>query len=243
MSNSATTEKMKEMKFFGMQKAFELSMETNATKDFTTDEFIAYLVDAEYNDRQTRKMKRLIQSARFRYAAEIEQVHYLRSRGLDKNQLLRLATGNFIQRKENIIITGPTGVGKSYIASALGHQMCIYGYRVLYYNTAKLFSLLKMSKADGSYFKYINRIEKQDLLILDDFGLYPLDEQSKLALLEIIEDRHGKRSTIITSQMPVKNWHELLENQTIADAILDRIVHTSHRIELKGESLRKKQTV
>ncbi|MCH7659016.1 MAG: ATP-binding protein [Bacteroidetes bacterium] len=240
MSNSATIEKMKEMKFFGMQKAFELSMETNTTRDFTTDEFLAYLIEAEYNDRQTRKMNRLIRSARFRYAAEVEQVHYPVSRGLDKNQLLRLATGNYIQRKESIIITGPTGVGKSYIASALGHQACTDGYKVLYYNASKLFSLLKMSKADGSYLKYINRIEKQDLLILDDFGLHPLDEQNKLALLEIIEDRHGKRSTIITSQIPVKKWHELLDNQTIADAILDRIVHTAHRIELKGESMRKK---
>ena len=240
MSNSATIEKMKEMKFFGMQKAFELSMETGTTNDFTTDELIAYLIEAEYNDRQTRKMNRLIRSARFRYAAEVEQVHYPESRGLDKNQLLRLATGDYMQRKESIIITGPTGVGKSYIASALGHQACTDGYKVLYYNASKLFSLLKMSKADGSYLKYINRIEKQDLLILDDFGLHPLDEENKLALLEIIEDRHGKRSTIITSQIPVKKWHELLDNQTIADAILDRIVHTAHRIELKGESMRKK---
>lgn len=239
MSNSATIEKMKEMKFYGMQKAFELSMETSMAKDFTTDEFTAHLIDAEYDDRQTRKMKRLIHSARFRYGAEIEQIHYPSSRGLDKNQLLRLADGNFIRKKENIIITGPTGVGKSYIASALGHQACIYGYKVLYYNTSKLFSMLKMCKADGTYIKQINRIEKHDLLILDDFGLHPVDEQSRLTLLEIIEDRHGKHSTIITSQIPVNKWYELLENKTIADAILDRIVHTAHRIELKGESMRK----
>lgn len=239
MNNSATIEKMKQMKFFGMKNAFELSMETGATNDFTPDEFTAHLIEAEHTDRQTRRMKRLITSARFRYQATIEQVHYSQSRGMDKNQLLRLGNCNFIEKKENVIITGSTGVGKSFIASALGHQGCTYGYKVAYYNTSKLFPMLKMSKADGSYIKVINRIAKQDLLILDDFGVYPFDQQNRLALLEIIEDRHGRCSTIIASQVPVNKWHQLLDNQTIADAILDRIVHTAHRIELKGESMRK----
>jgi len=138
-------------------------------------------------------------------------------------------------------ITGLTGVGKSYLASALGYQACIMGYKVRYYNMSKLFSTLKMSKADNSYLKEINRIEKQDVLILDDFGLHPIDPATQMALLEIIEDRHGKSSTIIASQVPVNKWHELLGEQTIADAILDRIIHTSNRIELQGESMRKKQ--
>lgn len=239
MNNTATIEKMNELKLWGMRKAFETSLQTPSVNELTGDELIAYLIESEYNDRHTRKMNRLIHSARFRYSAQIEQISYSSSRGLDKTQFIRLADGSFIQKKENIIITGPTGVGKSYIASALGHQACLYGYKVAYFNAAKLFSALKMNKADGSYTKEINRIEKQDLLILDDFGLHPLDDQSKLSLLEIIEDRHGRRSTIITSQIPVNKWYDLLENKTLADAILDRILHTSHRIELKGESLRK----
>jgi DNA replication protein DnaC len=154
---------------------------------------------------------------------------------------MRLADCSFIEKKENVIITGATGVGKSYLASALGHQACIMGYKVRYYNMTKLFSSLKMSKADNTYLKEIGRIEKQDLLILDDFGLHPIDPATRLALLEIIEDRHSKSSTIIASQVPVNKWHELLGEQTIADAILDRIIHSSQRIELQGESLRKKQ--
>ncbi|MNT39645.1 transposase [compost metagenome] len=139
------------------------------------------------------------------------------------------------------MVTGSTGIGKSYIASAIGHQACILGYKVLYTNTPKLFAKLKMAKADGSYIKEMARIERQELLILDDFGIQPFDAQSRAALMEIIEDRHGKSSLIITSQLPVSKWHEVIGEKTIADAILDRIVHDAHRIELKGDSLRKKK--
>jgi len=147
---------------------------------------------------------------------------------------------SFINKGENILITGATGVGKSYLSSALGHQACQSGYKTLYFNTQKLFSRLKMLKADGSYTKEISRMEKYDLLILDDFGLAPLDSTARMFLLEIIEDRHGRKSTIISSQLPVAKWYEVIGESTIADAILDRMVHTAHRIELKGESLRKK---
>jgi DNA replication protein DnaC len=164
-------------------------------------------------------------------------------RNLDKNQMMRLGDCSFISRSENIIIIGSTGIGKSYIASAIGNQACTIGYKVLYANTYKLLSRLKMAKADGSYIKEIARIEKQDLLILDDFGLQPFDGNNRSALMEIIEDRHGKHSTIITSQVPVSHWYDLIGEQTIADALLDRIVHDAHRLELTGESLRKKQRI
>jgi len=141
---------------------------------------------------------------------------------------------------QDIIISGSTGVGKSFLASALGHQCCQYGYKVLYNNCSKLFDRLKMAKADGSYIKEINKIEKLDLLILDDFGMKPMDNNQRLILLEIFEDRHGKKSTIITSQVPVNKWHDVIGEPTIADAILDRLVHSSYRIELEGESMRKK---
>ncbi len=154
--------------------------------------------------------------------------------------MLRLAGCDFIRKKENIIITGATGAGKSYLASALGHQACSAGFKVLYYNIAKLFTKLKMLKADATDIKEKEKIEKHDLLILDDFGLQRLDTENRLNLMEIIEDRHGRKSTIITSQLPVNQWHEVIAEPTIADAILDRIVHTAHRIELKGSSMRKK---
>jgi DNA replication protein DnaC len=236
---NATLEKMTELRFYGMRKAYELSMETGGVGDFTSDELITWLIEAEYNDRHNRKIERLIKQARFRYQASIEQINYAPKRELDKNLLLRLAGGDYLTRKENILITGPTGAGKSYIASALGHQACVTGYKVMYLNMAKLFAKLKMTQADGSYNREINKLRKQDLIILDDFGLHPMDRENVLSLLEIIEDRHGIRSTIITSQLPVNKWHELLGDQTIADAILDRLVHSSHRIELKGESMRK----
>lgn len=155
--------------------------------------------------------------------------------------MLRLADCDFIKKKQNVIITGSTGIGKSYLASALGHQACSLGYKVMYEYSSKLFARLKMGKADGSYLKEITRMEKQDMLIIDDFGIQPLDQQSRTMLMEIIEDRHGKRSTLITSQVPMNNWFEVIGEQTIADAILDRVIHDAHRLELKGESMRKKK--
>lgn len=240
MTNNATIEKMRAMKLHGMQQAYAVSMETRSYADMTADEFIALLMEAEWNQRNNRKIALRVKGARFRYASSLEDLDYSASRNLDKNTFKRLSDCSFVDRSENLIITGATGLGKSYIASALGHQACMMGMKVGYFNTVKLFAHLKMSQADGTYRKEITRIEKSDLLILDDFGLRPFDDESRLALLEIIEDRHAKKSTIVASQIPVASWYDLLGEKTIADAILDRIVHTAHRIELKGESLRKK---
>jgi len=154
--------------------------------------------------------------------------------------LLRFSDCSWIEKKRDIIITGPTGVGKSFLASALDYQGCMYRFKVLYFNCSKLFSQLKLTKADGTYNKELNRIQKQDLLILDDFDLHPFDVQSRLSLLEIMEDRHGRGSTVISSQFPVKNWHKIIGEPTIADAICDRVIHSAFRIELRGESVRKK---
>jgi len=207
----------------------------------TSDEMVSMLVNTEWDDRNNRRIERQMHNARFRYKANIEQLHFDVDRNLDKNQLMRMAECTFIQRKENLLITGSTGIGKSFIASAIGNQACTLGFKVLYTNTTKLFTRLKMAKADGSYIKEIAKIERQDLLILDDFGLQPLDASNRSVLMEIIEDRHGNRSTIITSQLPVAEWYEVIGEQTIADAILDRVVHNAHRMELEGESLRRRQ--
>ena len=239
--NVTTMEKMRKMKFFGMYRAFKISLETGKQESYTPDEIIAHLVDAEWDDRQNRSVERHVKNARFRYKAALEDLVYHSDRNMDKNQILRFAECSFIDRHENILITGSTGIGKSYLASAIGHHACSMGYRVLYNNVPKLFAKLKMAKADGSYIKEVAKIERQHLLILDDFGIQPLDAPSRAALMEIIEDRHGKGSIIITSQVPISKWYETIGEKTIADAIMDRIIHAAHRLELKGESMRKKE--
>ena len=238
--NEETVKRMKQMKLLGMAAAFQASFEQEQMVNLTNDQIISMLIEAEWDDRNNRRIERRLRQAKFRYIANMEQILFNEDRNLDKNQLMRLAECSFIDKAENIMITGKTGVGKSYIASALGNQACTLGYKAIYANTGKLMSRLKMAKADGSYLKEIARIEKHDLLILDDFGLQPFDNLSRSALMEIVEDRHGKRSTIITSQWPISDWHEIIGEQTLADAILDRIVHSAHRMELLGPSLREK---
>jgi DNA replication protein DnaC len=239
--NEKVVQKMRQLKFYGMAAVFKAGLEDGRFSKLTSDEMISQLIDAEWDDRNNRRIERSVRNARFRYNASIEQLQYDLDRNLDKNQVLRFAECTFIDKAENILITGSTGIGKSYLASAMGNQACTLGYKVFYANSSKLFAKLKMAKADGSYLREVSRIEKQDLFILDDFGLQPLDNQCRSSLMEIIEDRHGKHSTIITSQLPVKQWYEVIGEKTIADAILDRLVHDAHRLELKGESLRRKQ--
>jgi DNA replication protein DnaC len=234
-----TLEKLKKLKLLGMARAYQTSLENDKLLELSADELINMLVEAECDDRLNRNIERRLRNAKFRYQSNIENVDFGADRNLDKNQMMRFAECTYIKKHENILITGSTGIGKSHLATALGHQACTLGFKVFYANLAKLFSKLKMGKADGSYIREILRIERQDLLILDDFGLLPMDSQNRSALMEIIEDRHKKASMIITSQLPVNCWHEVIGEKTIADAILDRIVHDAHRIELNGESMRK----
>jgi len=239
MTNESTIEKLHRMKLSGMERAFREILRGGISGQYTQDEIIAHLVDSEWDDRYNRKLNYLLKKARFRYQASFESLDFNANRNLDKNLFLRFSNCDWLRKKENIIITGATGVGKSYLASALGNLACKNGFKVIYFNVIKLFSKLKYSKADGSYMKELGWILKQDLLILDDFGLDPLDNQSRLILLEIIEDRNGNKSTVITSQLPVKNWFDAIGDATIADAVCDRIIHSAHKIELKGESMRK----
>ena len=241
--NEVTLTRMKQMKLHGMHGAFKTAIETGKTDDYTIDQFVSMITDAEWDDRNNRKIERLIKNARFHYKATIENVVYEHARNIDRTKLLRLAECDFINKNENALISGSTGAGKSYIATALGYQACIEGYRVLYFNTTKMFSKLKMAKADGSYLKELAKMARHQLIILDDFGLQPLDSQNRIALLELIEDRHNKGSMLVTSQLPVSKWYEIIGEKTIADAILDRLIHQSHRIELMGESMRKKRNI
>jgi len=238
-SNQATLQKLEAMRLHGMSRAFKATMGTGVKSSFTTDELISHLVDCEWDERNNRKIARLIKAARFRSPASFEQIDFSLSRDLDKNQLLRLSDCGWIERHQNILLTGPTGVGKSFVAQALGHQSCLYGHRTGYYPCSRLFKKLKPARADGSYLKEMVKLGKQELIIIDDLGLEPFDAPSRLTLLEILEERIGRKSTVVVSQIPIDRWHEVIGDPTIADAICDRIVHSAHRIELTGESVRK----
>lgn len=175
--------------------------------------------------------------------ASITSINFDQSRNIDRNLILRLTECSFVEKNEIILITGSTGVGKSFLGTALGYQACIEGYKVSYFNTAKLFAKLKMAKAGGTYLRELMKIQRQDVIILDDFGLQALDSQNRITLLEIIEDRHNNGSIIVTSQILVQGWYDIIGEKTIADAILDRLIHQAHRVELHGESMRKKKSI
>jgi DNA replication protein DnaC len=240
--NNETLDKMRQLRLYGMYDAFKTNLETSVKESLTADQFIALLVASEWDDRRNRYVERAIRGAGFRYKASLEQIDYAIDRGLEKNQVHRLAALDFVKEHKDLFITGSTGTGKSYLATALGYQACQSGYKVMYVNTAKLMGQLKLAKAKGTILAELKRIERADLLILDDFGLQPFDAQSRASLLDIIEDRHQKRSTVVTSQIPVKEWYDIIGEKTIADAILDRIVHHSLRVELYGESLRRRNS-
>lgn len=240
MNNNHTIEKLKQMRLSAMAQLHYRHVKENNLSNMTCDEYLALLTDHEWEDRQNRKIERFLKQANFRQNGSLNEVNYTQNRNLDKNMFLRLGTLDFITKKENIIITGASGVGKSYLAQALGHQACIMGYRTAYTNTARMFKKFKLAKVDGTYLKELNKLIKVDLLILDDFGLQAFDNHARETLMDIIDERHNKTSTIITSQIPVSSWYDIIGEGTIADAILDRIVNSSHRINLEGESLRKR---
>lgn len=237
--NNPTIEKLKQMRLGAMAELHIQHVKNNQLNECTPDEYLAILTDHEWESRQSQKTDRLIKQADFRQKASIEEVDFTTARNLDKNMFNRLATVDFISRNENVIITGASGVGKSFLAQSLGLQACIKGYKVAYTNTSRLFKKLKLAKVDGTYIKELKRLQKTDLLILDDFGLQAFDNHAREALMDVIDDRFNRKSTIVSSQIPVSAWYDIIGEGTIADAILDRLVNTSHRIDLKGESLRK----
>jgi DNA replication protein DnaC len=222
-----------------MARIHHQHIKENMHNDYSLDQYTALLAEQEWDDRNNRKIKRLIKQAGYTMFANMEDIDYQTDRKLDKNLINKISSLNFITNFENIIITGPTGVGKSYLAQAVGHTASRQTLKVKYAQTATLLTSLKLAKLDGTYLKELKKLASTSLLILDDFGLQSLDNQMREALLNIIQDRFNRASTLIVSQIPVSKWHDVIGEATIADAILDRLVHSSHRINIKGESYRK----
>lgn len=233
-------EHMKTLRLHGMSQMWQSLTETRRHLELDLQEGLKLLLQAEEEKRQTRRLERLQKSAGFRYQASLEEIDFSGDRQLDKSTILTLGNGQFIEQGDCVLITGATGTGKSFIATALGQKACSLGYKTLYFNMQKLMEKIRIARAEGTFMKFISQISKHALLILDDFGLQTLSNQESLDLLEIIEDRHGMKSTIVSSQLPVDKWYDIIGENTVADAIMDRLVHGSYRIELKGKSLREK---
>ncbi|MBU0985506.1 MAG: IS21-like element helper ATPase IstB [candidate division Zixibacteria bacterium] len=241
MLTSPTLEKLKEMRLLGMAGALEDQLRTPEISSLGFEERLGLMVDREQTERDNRRLKTRLTKARLRQQASLEDIDYSGSRGLDKAQLLDLGSCRWITEHNNLLLTGPTGAGKTYIACALAQKACRQGLTALYLRLPRLFGDLTIAKGDGRYGKLLVRYSRVDLMVLDDWGVAPMTAENRRDLLEILDDRYEKKSTLITSQLPVEKWHRYLEDPTLADAILDRVVHNAYRVELKGESMRKRK--
>jgi len=240
MLTQPTQEQLTELRLFALARAWHAQQQDPTTDDLGFDERLALLVDAEWTDRQNKRLTRLLREAKLRISgACLEDIAYAKERKLDRALMRQLATGRWIDAHQNVVITGATGVGKTYIACALAQQACRLGHRVLYRRAPRLFDELALAHADGTYPKLLARFARTEVLVLDDWGLASLQDLQRRDLLEIMEDRHGLRSMIWTSQLPVAKWHDHLGDPTIADALCDRLLHNAHRIVLQGPSRRK----
>ncbi len=236
-----TLDHLSELKLQGMARAYQAVLSMPVQDQPSLNQFMARLAEAEIQHRMQKKTEMFLLQSKLRYNAVLEQVYCNVNRNLLRENLMAIADCSFIERSENLLINGATGCGKSFLACAIGRQACTFGYRTLYFGINRFLEKISSSKLDGTFIKLLNQIEKTHLLILDDFGLHPLDTVSRLALLQIMEDRYGKKSVIITSQLPIANWYEYIGESTIADAIMDRLAVNAHRFDLKGPSLRKKK--
>lgn len=241
MNTTATLQQLKELKLSGMARSYESVLQLSTHQQPEAHQLIAQMCDAEKQSRVHYKTQFFLKLSKLRYAATIEELSFTKDRNLTKEQVLQLSDCSYLDRAENILISGATGSGKSFLACALGHQACVMGYKTLYLNLNRFTEKLMTAKLDGTFVKLLNQLEKTSLLILDDFGLAPMEQNTRLALLQILEDRYAKRSIMIASQIPINKWYEAINEPTLADAIMDRLTANAHRFELKGESLRKKQ--
>lgn len=240
MNTTITLQQLKELKLGGMARSYEAVLQLPLHQQPEAHLLLAQLTEAERQSRTHHKTQMFLKLSKLRYAAALEELSFSPQRNLHKEHILQLADCSFIDRAENVLISGATGAGKSFLACALGHQACVMGYKALYLNLNRFIEKIMLARLDGSFVKLLNQLEKVSLLIFDDFGLAPMDQNTRLALLQILEDRYSRKSTIIASQLPVANWHGYIAEPTLADAILDRLTANAHRFELKGDSLRKK---
>lgn len=241
MNTQVTLEQLQALKLEGMAKRYQASLALPAHQQEDAHSLIALLCQAEVEYRNHYRTQRLLKNSRLRYNAVLEEVICTPERGLTKEAILRLADGMFIEKAENVLICGVTGTGKSFLSCALGRSACLLGYKTVYFSMNKFLEALTQTRLDGSYLKWIKTIAAHRLLIFDDFGIKELSHDARLALLDILEDRYATGSTIITSQLPVDKWYDYINEPTIADAILDRLTASAHKIELTGKSLRRKK--